>query len=122
MKYSNAGSQWLLIQVSIKFSENTKCLSLARDSEEARDRDLKRLLPLCAYDVKDKTRESLLQLTAALRKALRQERQRGIAGDWTYSIQRHKALLARYRCEIKRLRSLQPQATAQKPGRMRKAD
>lgn len=122
MKYSNAGSHWLLIQVSIKFSENTKCISLTRGGEEARERDLKRLLPLYAYDVTDKSRERLLQLTAALRKALRQERLRGIAGDWTYSLQRHKALLARYRCEIERLRSVQPQATAQKPSRMRKAD
>ena len=37
------------------------------------------------------------RLLAKLRKALRAERQRGLAGHWTYDLARHAELLAVYR-------------------------
>jgi hypothetical protein len=37
-----------------------------------------------------------------LRRALRQERQRGVSGHWAYSLSRHKALIESYRTEARR--------------------
>jgi hypothetical protein len=39
-------------------------------------------------------------LIARLRRALRAERQRGVAGHWTYNLSRHADLLRAYRAEL----------------------
>jgi hypothetical protein len=39
------------------------------------------------------------RLLARMRRALRVERQRGIAGHWTYDLARHARLLRAYRAE-----------------------
>jgi hypothetical protein len=40
-----------------------------------------------------------VRLPARMRRALRVERQRGIAGHWTYDLARHARLLRAYRAE-----------------------
>jgi hypothetical protein len=41
-----------------------------------------------------------LRILARLRKALRAERRRGLAGHWTYDLARHVELLRVYRLEL----------------------
>lgn len=72
-------------------------------------RRLKRLL-LRGYDgTTDRA-----SLVAQLRRALRRERARGLAGHWTYDLGRHRALLAAWRqasrelCDDRRRRRCKP--------------
>jgi hypothetical protein len=65
-----------------------------------RQRDLVRLLPLWPHEVADETPEGRRRIVALLRRALRAERQRGLAGHWTYDLSRHAQLLAAYRSEL----------------------
>lgn len=66
-----------------------------------RVRDLPSLIPLWPSEVADTSLEGRLKLMAALRKALRAERLRGLQGHWSYDLARHRALLAAYRQETK---------------------
>jgi hypothetical protein len=66
----------------------------------ARQRDLLRLLPLWPHEVADETPAGRRRIIALLRRALRAERQRGLAGHWTYDLSRHAQLIAVYRTEI----------------------
>jgi hypothetical protein len=50
----------------------------------------------------DRSEAGRLRILARLRKALREERQRGIAGHWTYDLARHHQLLMAYRAEVER--------------------
>ena len=82
------------------FSENPTCFE-PDDSETAqaeRSRQLTQLAKLWPEEFEDQSETGLLRLLAKLRKALREERRRGIAGHWTYSVTRHKALLDAYPC------------------------
>jgi hypothetical protein len=64
-----------------------------------RTRDLPRLLPLWPHEVVVTSPESQAALMCRLRRALRMERRRGIAGHWTYNLARHADLLRAYRAE-----------------------
>jgi len=64
-----------------------------------RHRDLPRLLPLLAEEIAVRSDDNHARLVAMLRRALRIERRRGLAGDWTYDIARHAGLLEAYRME-----------------------
>lgn len=64
-----------------------------------RIRDLPRLLPFMDVAAYSGCPERSRELVALLERALRVERQRGIGGAWSYSIQRHALLLAAYRSE-----------------------
>jgi hypothetical protein len=75
-------------------------LTPARRSTYDRARDLPRLLPLWPNEVAIKTPAGHAALIARLRRALRAERQRGIAGHWTYNLARHADLLRAYRAEL----------------------
>jgi hypothetical protein len=64
-----------------------------------RARDLPRLLPLWPAELHTATLSEHARLLARLRRALRVERQRGLAGHWAYDLARHAQLLRAYRAE-----------------------
>jgi hypothetical protein len=64
-----------------------------------RSRDLPRLVPVWPHELATQTPADHLRLLAKLRRALRAERQRGLAGHWAYDLARHAHLLRAYRCE-----------------------
>ena len=64
-----------------------------------RARDLPRLLPLWPHEIETASLAEHARLLARMRRALRMERQRGIAGHWTYDLARHARLLSAYRAE-----------------------
>lgn len=66
----------------------------------SRTQDLPRLLPLWPHEVTDLRPESRHRLIQRLRRALREERRRGLAGHWTYDLRRHAALLRALQAEI----------------------
>ena len=80
-------------------------------SRDRRER-LARLLPLMPKELEDDSLGGRLRLVARLKRALRAERCRGLAGHWTYDLARHVALLHCYREEVaalpRRLRPPQP--------------
>ena len=70
------------------------------DAGYVRARDLPRLLPLWPHELAATTNADRARLLARLRRALRAERQRGLAGHWTYDLARHAQLLRAYRAEV----------------------
>jgi hypothetical protein len=66
-----------------------------------RETELMRLLPLWPHEVADQSPSGRRRNLALLRRALRAERKRGLAGHWTYDLSRHAQLLALYRAECK---------------------
>jgi hypothetical protein len=60
---------------------------------------LARLLPLWPHELSDQSTTGRERRLSLLRKALRAERRRGLAGHWTYDLGRHSALLRCYRHE-----------------------
>jgi hypothetical protein len=73
-----------------------------------RARDLPRLLPLWPHELHTPSPDDHARLLARIRRALRLERQRGIAGHWTYDVARHADLLRAYRSETANYRADQP--------------
>jgi len=55
--------------------------------------DLPRLIPLWPKEHEDTSTEATLKIIKKLQKALRAERKRAAMGHWSYSINKHKALL-----------------------------
>lgn len=78
-----------------------------------RSRDLPALLALWPWEIENISLEGQHQLVARLRRALRLERQRAVAGHWTYDLARHSRLLAAYRSEEASLTAMLRQARAQ---------
>jgi hypothetical protein len=83
----------------------TSVAALGRNASAAgagyvRARDLPRLLPLWPHELTPATNADHALLLARLRRALRAERQRGLAGHWTYDLARHAQLLRAYRAEV----------------------
>jgi hypothetical protein len=62
--------------------------------------ELPRVLPLWPHELDDDTPEGRRRILAKLRRALRAERRRGVAGHWTYDLARHAALVRVYRLEL----------------------
>ncbi len=62
--------------------------------------ELARVLPLWPHELDDESPQGRGQVLAKLRRALRAERRRGIAGHWTYDLARHVELLRVYRHEL----------------------
>jgi hypothetical protein len=62
--------------------------------------ELPRVLPLWPRELDDETFEGRQRILAKLRRALRAERRRGLAGHWTYDLARHVELLRVYRLEL----------------------
>jgi hypothetical protein len=72
----------------------------ARPVTYSRTQDLPRLLPLWPHETIVVSPGDQSSLVARLRRALRAERRRGIAGHWTYNLARHADLLRAYRAEL----------------------
>jgi hypothetical protein len=70
-----------------------------RTQPYCRTRDLAKLIPLWPDEIADESAEGRRKLLARLRRALREERRRGLAGHWTYDLARHAALLRAYKAE-----------------------
>ncbi len=77
-----------------------------------RIKDLPLLIPIetSALCVVDRCQHAAL--LALLRRALRAERSRGIAGHWTYDLSRHEGLLRAYREECAAFEVRRDEATA----------
>ncbi|MEZ5853483.1 MAG: hypothetical protein R3D67_01585 [Hyphomicrobiaceae bacterium] len=69
-------------------------------SDYDRHRDLPRLLPLWPAEIADTTPEGSRHIIQRLKRALREERRRGIAGDWTYDLRRHAGLSNALKAEM----------------------
>lgn len=74
--------------------------SAGRISRYRRAVDLPKLIGLWLHEIEDRSPAGRAWLIARLRAALRAERQRGLAGRWTYDLARHTQLLAAYRAEV----------------------
>jgi hypothetical protein len=72
-------------------------------TEERRRSALARLLPLWPHEIADPTLAGQRRICRLLINALRRERQRGVAGDWTYDVGRHASLIRALRRELARL-------------------
>ncbi len=70
-----------------------------------RARDLPPLIALWPHEMTDRSEAGRQRLIAKLKRALREERRRGIAGHWTYSLARHAGLLRAYRHELGMLKT-----------------
>ena len=62
-----------------------------------------RVLALWPREIEDDSPAGRLLIVARLRRALRAERQRGLAGHWTYDLARHAELLRAYKRELRAL-------------------
>lgn len=65
-----------------------------------RSRDLPLLLPMWPADIADMSPAGRVRIVAMLRRALRAERARGLAGHWTYDLARHAQLRAALDAEL----------------------
>jgi hypothetical protein len=74
-------------------------LGAAAPTGYQRARDLPKLLPLWPHEIEVSSVSEHARLLARMRRALRVERQRGIAGHWAYDLARHAQLLRAYRAE-----------------------
>ncbi len=81
----------------------------------AHEAELMRLLPLWPHEVSDRSPAGRRRLLAVLRRALRAERRRGLAGHWSYDLSRHAQLLAIYRLECARANEAKPAAVRPLP-------
>jgi hypothetical protein len=69
-----------------------------------RARDLPRLIALWPHELEDESLEGRRLILAKLRRALRAERCRALAGHWSYDLNRHLGLLSAYKGELAGLR------------------
>jgi len=69
------------------------------DDGYVRARDLPKLVPLWPGELRTLNGAAHARLVSRLRRALRAERQRGLAGHWAYDLTRHAQLLRAYRAE-----------------------
>ena len=74
--------------------------STATTACQRRERELMRLLPLWPHEIADRSLAGRRRMVAMLRRALRAERKRGLAGHWTYDLSRHAQLIGLYRAEL----------------------
>ncbi|KWT64964.1 hypothetical protein APY04_3052 [Hyphomicrobium sulfonivorans] len=58
------------------------------------------MLSLWPHEVETPDCATHARLLARMRRALRLERQRGLAGHWAYDLNRHAMLLRAYRIEV----------------------
>lgn len=70
-----------------------------------RQRDLPGLLAVWPSELSVSDNATHARLLARMRRALRLERQRGLAGHWAYDLNRHALLLHAYRVEVALYRS-----------------
>jgi len=85
----------MLMPASAAVSRN----QTSNPSRDAHLAALARLLPLWPHELSDPSPAGFDRRLSLLRKALRAERHRGLAGHWTYDLGRHSALLRCYQQE-----------------------
>jgi hypothetical protein len=66
----------------------------------SRARDLPKLIALWPHELDDESPEGMFRVLGKLRRALRAERRRGLAGHWSYDLNRHLGLLSAYKEEL----------------------
>jgi hypothetical protein len=81
-----------------------------------RAQDLPRLLPMWPKEVQDSSLDGRERVIATLKRALKAERQRGLAGHWTYDLARHAQLLSAYRTECAECTMLRAAHRSGRPG------
>jgi len=64
---------------------------------------LPKLIALWPHELDDHSKGGSLNVLAKLRRALRAERRRALAGHWSYDLNRHLGLLSAYKGELARL-------------------
>lgn len=72
--------------------------------------DLPRILAVWPQELADLTLAGRERMLTRLKQALRAERQRGIAGHWTYDVSRHAQLITAFKSEAREV------AEQRKPG------
>jgi hypothetical protein len=72
-----------------------------------RTRDLPKLIALWPREIENQSKEGVLHILAKLRRALRAERTRGLAGHWAYDLNRHLGLLSAFKAELASYRATQ---------------
>ncbi len=72
-----------------------------------RNYDLPRLISLWPRELADETKDARSKIIAKLKCAIRAERQRGQAGHWAYSLDRHLGLLQALKAETAALKNMQ---------------
>jgi hypothetical protein len=79
-----------------------------------RARDLPRLIALWPRELGDQTSEGSLLILSKLRRALRAERRRALAGHWSYELNRHLGVMTAYKAELGLMRraKFRPNRTA----------
>ncbi len=80
-----------------------------------RTAQLPKLIGLWPHELADTSEAGTARVVALLRKALRGERQRGLAGHWTYDLNRHLALIEALREERDRLKIVAGLTAARSP-------
>ncbi len=65
-----------------------------------RARDLPKLIALWPRELEDGSETGSLRIIVKLRRALRAERRRALAGHWSYDLNRHLGLLSAYAGEL----------------------
>jgi hypothetical protein len=65
-----------------------------------RARDLPRLIALWPREIADQSSQGSLLILSKLRRALRAERRRALAGHWSYELNRHLGLMTAYKAEL----------------------
>jgi hypothetical protein len=84
-----------------------------------RARDLPRLIALWPHELADQSSEGSLLILTKLRRALRAERRRALAGHWSYELNRHLGLMTAYKAELALMRRAKFQANRTVPGASR---
>lgn len=89
-------------------AKHARLKSRPTPSPAAYDRrtELPRVLALWPGELADDSPRGRKLILVRLRRALRAERRRGIAGHWTYDLARHVELLRIYRFELARVSGL----------------
>lgn len=81
-----------------------------------RARDLPRLIALWPRELCDQTPEGSLLILSKLRRALRAERRRALAGHWSYELNRHLGLTTAYKAELGMMRRARFRTNRTAPG------
>jgi len=83
----------------LRFETSYSTLVAAGGVKYQRRLHLQQLLPVTLPKIDDQSSQNCRWIISRLATALRQERNRGRCGHWTYSLNRHVALLQAYRGE-----------------------
>lgn len=78
--------------------------SSGSSTDYCRERDLPRLIALWPDEASSTDPAVRARVLGKLRRALRAERRRGLAGHWTYDLARHSQLFVAYRHEVEGLK------------------